>query len=38
MKTYHSYWDNFDSDLYIRIVEQRKRKEDLINHLKTFVI
>jgi hypothetical protein len=27
MKTYHQFWDNFNVELYIRIVEQRKQTE-----------
>ncbi len=38
MKTYHQFWDNFDTSLYKKIVEQRKQKQDLINHQKLFVI
>lgn len=38
MKNYHTFWDNFNVELYKRIVEQRKQQEDLINHLKVFVI
>ena len=34
MKTYHTFWDNFNVELYKKIVEQRKQQEDLINHLK----
>ena len=45
MKTYNKFWDNFNIELYKRIVEQRKQADkrlqkikDLENHLKTFVI
>lgn len=42
---YHTFWTNFNTELYKKIVEQRKQADkrlqkikDLENHLKTFVI
>lgn len=36
--TYHNFWDSFDIRLYKKIVEVKRKKEDLKAHLKFFVI
>lgn len=38
MKTYHEFWDNFDVELYRKVVKIKQIKKDLENHLKVFVI
>lgn len=37
-KLYHNFWDSFDIRLYKKIVEVKRKKEDLKAHLKFFVI
>jgi|13_taG_2_1085334.scaffolds.fasta_scaffold375156_2 hypothetical protein len=38
MKTYNTYWDNFNVELYRKIVESRKAQQDLVEHKRVFVI